>query len=131
MNLQAYAPGILHGGYVGRDDGIHACRLRGIECLAGRLQVLLIEDDVQGQVGLRRGLVAEAHYFFEVFGGEIIGAVGAHVEASDAEIHRIGPALESSVQALEIARRRHYFDSVHYSNLKSFALRRASWSWVS
>ena len=108
MDFHPDAAGVFYGGDIRRYDGINP-RLQGtVEGLAHRGKVLGIKHYVERQVAAHTCLAAYADHFGQVFGGEVVGAAGAHVEAPYSKVYRVGTALYSRTQALEIACRSHY-----------------------
>ena len=108
MDFHPDAAGVFYGGDIRRYDGINPCLQGTVEGLAHRGKVLRIKHYVERQVAAHTCLAAYADHFGQVFGGEVVGAAGAHVEAPDAKVHRVGSSLYGCVQALKVPRRSHY-----------------------
>ena len=108
VDFHPYAAGVFYGGDIRGYDGINPCLQGTVEGLAHRGKVLWIKYYVERKVAAHTGFAAYADHFGQVFRGEVIGTPGAHVEAPDAKVHRVGTALYGSSQALEIACGSHY-----------------------
>ena len=109
MYLQAYLTAILDGSHIGSDDSVDTRRLGGIQRLAHGVKVLLIQDDIEGEVTLYSSLPADAADLRQVLRSEVVCRMRAHVQLSYAKVNGVRSALDGGVQALEIARRGHYF----------------------
>ncbi len=109
VHLKPYAAAIHYRSHIRCDDGVHPGSRGCIEGLPHRGKVFLIEDYVERKVALHPRLAADAHHFSEVVRAEVVGRMAAHIELPDTEIHGVRSALYGRAQALEIARRSHYF----------------------
>ena len=109
MNFHANAAGIFDGSYIGRDHRIDPGGISHVQGLTHGRKVLGIQYDIQRQIRLDRRLAAYFHHFRQIFGSEIIGAAGPHVQTTHAEIDRVCASLDSCMQAFEVASRSHYF----------------------
>ena len=113
MHLDAQPPGLDNGRHIGsyyrRDAGL----ARRLEQLAHRFQVFVIEGYVDRQIALDARLAAYPAHLGKVFHRKIVGRMRPHIQIADAEINRVGAALDGGLQALEIARRGHYFKTFH------------------
>ncbi len=107
MHLQPEPPCFGNGRHVGGDDGADAGLACGLQGLAHRIQVFVVQRDVERQVAPDAVAAADVADFPQVLRGEIVGRMGTHVEAADAEIDGIRPTLDGGVQALEVACRGH------------------------
>ena len=72
MHFQTYAAGIDYGSHIGCDDCRNACRLGCIKSFPHRLQVFLIQDYVEGKIGLYAILTANPADLGEVLRREIV-----------------------------------------------------------
>ena len=109
VDFEADFPAVGYAGEVGGDDGVNPGGPGRIEGLPHLGKVSVVEGNVEGEVGSDAVIPAYSHDFRQVFYGKVAGGAGAHVQPAHAEIHRIGTALDGSVQAVETTRRRHYF----------------------
>ena len=87
MDLKAYASRICDGGHVGGYHSINPCPECGVQGFPHCRKIFLIEDDVEGKVGLDGVLPAYSYYFGKVVGCEIVGGMGSHVQIPHSEIH--------------------------------------------
>ena len=109
MDLHPDLARIFYGGHIrgyNRVDTRFFCR---IQSAAHILQVFIVKDDIEGEVGLDRGFGTNPDYLLQVFHLEIVGGMRAHIQALHAEINGIGSALDCRLQTFEIACRSHYF----------------------
>ena len=72
MHFQTYAAGIDYGSHIGCDDCRNACRLGCIKSFPHRLQVFLIQDYVEGKIGLYAIFTANPADLGEVLRREIV-----------------------------------------------------------
>ena len=107
MHLHAYLTGIHDGSHVGSDHGSHPGSLCRFKCAFHILDILVVQDNVQGEICLDPMLRAYAHDLSEVRHLEVVGRVRTHVQFLDSEIYGVRSTLYRCLQALEIARRRH------------------------
>ena len=73
MDFHPDPAAIHYRGHVGGYDSVHAGLLRRIKRPAGRLQIFLIQDNVQRQIGLDPVLPADPDYFVQVLRLEVVG----------------------------------------------------------
>ena len=108
MDLHADLPAVADGCQVRGYDSVHAGGLCRVQGFPHGGQVLSVEDDVEGQVCLDSGFLADTGDFIQVLGRKVVRGVRTHVESSDSEVHGIGSSLDCCPQAFEVARRSHY-----------------------
>ena len=109
MYLQANLATVLYGRHIRGYDGVNPRRLGGLQRLAHRIQVLLIQDDIEGKVTLHPRLAAYAADLRQIIRAEVVSRMRAHVQLSHTEVNGVRSALYGGVQAFEIACRSHYF----------------------
>ena len=115
MHLYTYTTGVEHRGHIGSDDAGDLSLLGCIDDLAHELQVLVIYNGIDREVALDTVFTADGCDLVEVFGGEVIGALGAHIEPLDTEVYRVSARTYGRHERLIAADRRHdfIFVSVH------------------
>ena len=118
MDFQTDFAAVHYRRHVGSDDRVHSCGGGCIQGLAHRLEILLIEDYVEGHVALDPGLAADAHDLGKVFRAEIVCRVAAHIQMPHPEVDGVRSALYGRVQTFEIARRSHYFQFITFHGRK-------------
>ena len=109
MHLQPNLAAVKDYRHVRRNNGINAGRLGRIQGLVSRSNILSVKDDIKRHVRLYTGLTADADNLRKVFRSKIICGMRAHVKPADAEVNAVRTPLYSSLQALEVACRSHYF----------------------
>ena len=118
MHLHTDTAGIFYSGDVGgndsRDSGGFGS-VKGAVCLG---DILVIQDDIEGQICLYVVFSTVADYLRKVGQGKIVRAVRAHVQVLHPEIHRIGSGLHRSGKGLEASGRGHYLESVSPAHLR-------------
>ena len=87
MDLKAYASRICDGGHVGGYHSIYPCPESSVQGFPHCRKIFLIEDDVEGKVGLDGVLPAYSYYIGKVVGCEIVCGMGSHVQIPHSEIH--------------------------------------------
>ncbi len=102
VHLDANLVSIGDNGHVGSNNGTDARGLCGFEQAVHLLDLTVVDDGVDGEVGADADL-----------DGEVGCGAGAHIEFADAEIDCVGTALNGSPQALPGAYGRHDFDFFH------------------
>ena len=112
MHLHSNLTGIQYRGHIRCDDGCDACRLGCIQSTPHICEVLSEKSDVEGQICLYVMLGTDADNLRKVSDLEIIGRMRPHIEFLHSEIYRVGTALYGCVQAFEVTRRRHNFQSM-------------------
>ena len=112
VNFHSFALAIVHHRYVacyhGGDSRFHG----GIYNLAHGRQVLIVNDRVDGEIGLDAVLRASLGYFPQVRDVEMVGRMGTHIQLSNAEIYRVGSSLYGRGQRLLASHGSHYLESV-------------------
>ena len=73
MDFHPDPAAIHYRSHVGGDHSVHARLLSRIKRPAGRLQIFLIQDNVQRQIGLHPVLPADPDYFVQVLRLEVVG----------------------------------------------------------
>ena len=73
MDFHPDPAAIHYRGHVRGYDSVHAGRLCRIKRPAGRLQIFLIQDNVQRQIGLDPVLPADPDYFVQVLRLKVVG----------------------------------------------------------
>ena len=73
MDFHPDPAAIHYCGHVGGDHSVHAGLPCRIKRPAGRLQIFLIQDNVQRQIGLHPMLPANPDYFVQVLRLEVVG----------------------------------------------------------
>ena len=91
--LNAKTAAVGYGGHVGSDDSRDAGSLCCFERLAHRLEVFLVEDDVQRQIGLHPVVAANAADLRKIVGRKIVRRMRAHVEVAHSKIDGVRPTL--------------------------------------
>ena len=109
MDLEPDLAAVKDGRHVGGNDGVHPGCFGRIQGIPRRLQILPVEGDIEGHVGLDSVRAADTDDFRQVLPGEIVGRMGTHVQPSDPEIDGIGSALDGRHQAVETPRGSHDF----------------------
>ena len=94
MYLHTDTTCIEHRGDIGSDDGGDPSILSGIDDTTHELEVFVIDNRIDGEVALDAVLTAYSCYAVKVFGGEVIGTLGAHVQPLDAEVYRVSPRVD-------------------------------------
>ena len=118
MHLQTDTAGIFYSGDVGGDDSRDSGGLGGIEGAVGLGDILVIQDNIEGQICLYVVFSTVADYLRKVGQGKIVRAVGPHVQVLHPEIHRIGSGLHRGGEGLEASGRGHYLESVSPAHLR-------------
>ena len=95
MHFLTDAAAVVHHGDITGDNGSDARLVCGIDDGVHGVDVLAVDDGVDGEVGLDAMSLALGGDMPEVVDGERVGGVGTHVELSDAEIHGVGTSLDS------------------------------------
>ena len=103
VDLQADLPAVAHHGHVGGNDGRDARLARRIEYLAHGGEVVVVDDRVDGEVGLDSVLGADGDDLPQVANVEVIGRMGPHVEPAHAEIDGVGTRLDGRGERLVAA----------------------------
>ena len=118
MHLETNGAGIFYGCDVGGYDGRHSGSLGRIESAIRLGHILVVKDNVQGQIGLDTILGAVTDNLREVAQSKIVSAVRAHVQVLHPEIHRIGSGLHCRGKGLETSGRGHYLKPVSSAHLR-------------
>ena len=103
------AAGVEHGSHVGSDDGGDLGSLGSIDNFAHQAQVFVIDNSIDREVALHAVVTADRGNLMEVFGGEVVGTLGAHIEAFDTEVDGVSAGVDGCHQGLIGAHRCHYF----------------------
>ena len=109
VHFDPNATSIEHGSHVRSDDGGDLGSLGRINNLAHQAQVFVINNGIDREVTLHPVVTADGGNLMEVFGGEVIGTLGAHIEAFDTEVDRVSAGVDGCHQGLIGAHRCHYF----------------------
>ena len=107
MHLDTNLAGICDGCHVRCDDCCDSCLLRCVEGASHILKILVVEDDVEGEIGLDTVFRAYTHDLVKVSHLEVVGGVRTHVELLNTEVYGVCTSLYRSMQTFKIARRGH------------------------
>ena len=118
MHFHTDTAGVLYSRDIRSYDGRNSRLLRCIESAVCLGDILVIQDDIESQIGLYVILRTVADYLRKVGESKIVRAVRAHVQVLDPEIHRISPGLHGSGKGLEASGRGHYLKSVFPAHLR-------------
>ena len=110
VDLHAARTGIENHRLVGRDDCIDLRNGRTIDNGVHLLDLVVVDDRIDRQVGLDARLVSDLDNLIQIIESEVGRRGRAHIERTDAKVNRIGSRLDRRQQRLVRARRRHYFD---------------------
>ena len=91
---------VEHRGDVGSDDSRDVSILRRVDDLAHELKVFVVDDRIDGEIALDIMLTADRRDLIEVFGGEVIRTLRAHVEAFDTEVYGVSTRVDSRHERL-------------------------------
>ena len=94
MYLYTDTTSVEHSSHVGSDDGGDLGILGSVYDTTHELEVFVIDDRIDGEVALHPVLTANPCDAVEVFGGEVIGTLGAHVQPFDAEVYRVSSRVD-------------------------------------
>ena len=95
VHLHAYLAAIDHHGDIGGDDSRNAGLTGCVDDGVHRGHVLVIDDGVDGEIGLHAMLVADARDVVKIADVEMIGTVRPHVQLSDTKVYGVGAGLQS------------------------------------
>ena len=91
------------------DAGGDRSGLGSIDDFAHQAQVFVIDNGIDREVALHAVVTADRGNLMEVFGGEVVGTLGAHIEAFDTEVDGVCACVDGCHQGLIGAHRCHYF----------------------
>ena len=91
---------VEHGCDVGSDDSRHVGSLRRVDDLTHERKVFVVDDRIDGKIALDVMLTADRRDLIEVFGGEVIRTLRAHVEAFDTEVYGVSTRVDSRHERL-------------------------------
>ena len=122
MHFQANPAAVQDGSHVRGDDGVHAHRLGRVQGVIGRLQIFLVQGNVQGHIGLDTALPANAHDLRQILARKIAGRMRTHVQVADPKVYGVGASLNGSLETVETACRGHDFQFFFLHNVQRYAL---------
>ena len=73
MNLLAHFIAIAHYSHIAGDDGRDACLLGGIDDFLHRWDVVVVDDCIDGEIGLDTMLVAGGSNLTQIINGKMVG----------------------------------------------------------
>ena len=100
MHLHPYRTGIHDGRHIAGDNGRDAAVAHGTDHLAASLELGVIDNGVDREIGLHSGLAAYRGDVAEIVEGEVDRRARPHVEPLDSEIYRISPCLDGGMERL-------------------------------
>ena len=87
MHLHAYLACVCDGSHVGCDDCSYSCLLCCIKSASHVLEILIVQDNVEGEIGLDTVFRTDTHNLVKIRHLEIVGRVRTHVEFLHSEIY--------------------------------------------
>ena len=100
MDFDTDTTRIEHGGDVGSDDSRHVGSLRRVDDLTHKCKVFVVDNRIDGEIALDIMLTADRRDLIEVFGGEVIRTLRAHIEAFDTEVYGVSTRVDSRHERL-------------------------------
>ena len=98
--LLSHLAAVCHYRHVRCDDCRDLCLFSRVDNFAHCGEVLAVDDGVDCQVTFQSVIVANLRYLFQVFNGEVVGRVRAHVQFAYAKIHRVGTSVDCCCKRL-------------------------------
>ena len=80
------------------------------------VDILVVDDGIDGEIGLDVSVRTEGSDFGHVVEREITAAARAHIEAANAEIHGVGTCLDGGRQTFAAPDRSHYLKIFSFHN---------------
>ena len=107
MYLDAHVVAVGHHGHVGGYHGGDMGLAGGVYYLVHGGYVVIVDDGVDGEVGLDAMAVARGGYVVQVGYGKVVSRVRPHIQLPNAEIDRACSGLYGSSEALARTDRGH------------------------
>ena len=109
VHLLSHLLAIHHHCHVASNHGRNPGFLGCIHYLVHGVDVLAIDDGVDGEIALQSRLLADGSDVLQVVDAKGTGGMRAHIELSDAEIHGIGSGMDGCRQTFSRPHRSHDF----------------------